>query len=221
MSGRLGRGHLARALLLSLRGQGLRPTLRRIRHRLFGAESRYIFVRYLEAPDAAFALPASDKGITVRALCDRDASAFLVRRYTPREARVYPTQALVAANGDELVGAIWYTEAVAPEQPWFAVVEPHLRTPAVFTANLYIRSDAKGAAWALVKLGSDFLASKGIRTIVGDVSTTNRPSILMTRLLGGRIVARVDIRYWWGCRATTVAPVDADRDTALSPRKRG
>jgi hypothetical protein len=90
--------------------------------------------------------------------------------------------------------------------------------PARFTANIFIVPGEKGAAYALAKTGSDWLATKGIRTIVGMVGATNKPSILMTRLLGGKMVARVSIRSRFGVRTIRVEPLAKDVDTALGDR---
>ena len=94
-------------------------------------------------------------------------------------------------------------------QPWHDAVAPHLTAPARFTANIYVRPGEKGAGWALAKTASDVLAAAGVRTIVGMVGATNTPSILLTRMLGGRIVARLRMRHRWGQRTISVEPMAA------------
>lgn len=203
-----------RSLLLSLRADGLGPTLRRVRARLFGIDERYVFVRSLEPPGKALQLPVERKGIVVRVMEASDLADLRVKRHEPPEARG-SCEAIVATREGRIVGAAWYADAVDAEQPWFEAVRQHVVAPARFTANIFVVAGEKGTAYALAKTGSDWLATKGVRTIVGMVGATNKPSILMTRLLGGKMVARVSIRSRFGLRRIRVEPLAKDVDTAI------
>jgi hypothetical protein len=177
-------------------------------------DQRYVFVRTLKAPANPRHLPVEDKGIVVRVMEDSDRADLRLRRHEPPEARG-PCEAIVATSQGRIVGAAWYADVVTAEQPWFAAVRPHVIAPARFTASIFVAPGEKAAAYTLAKTGSDWLATKGVRTIVGMVGAANKPSILMTRLLGGKMVARVSIRTSWGRRTTEVERLEKDVDTAL------
>jgi hypothetical protein len=123
---------------------------------------------------------------------------------------------MVATRQGRIVGAVWYTKSVAVEQPWHVAVEPHLVQPALLTSNIFIVPGDKAAAWALAKSATDQLAATGVRTIVGLVQSHNTPSILMSRLLGARMVARMSVRYWFGRAKAVVEPVTVDKDPAIT-----
>lgn len=190
-----------------------------MRARLFGTDERYVFVRSLDPPKKALQLPVEHKGVVVRVMQESDSSDLEVKRHEPPEARG-PCEAIVATRDGRIVGAAWYADAVNADRPWFEAVRPHVVAPARFTANIFILAGEKGTAYALAKTGSDWLAAKGVRTIVGMVGATNKPSILMTRLLGGKMVARVSIRSRFGMRTTQVEPLAKDVDTAIGSRPR-
>ena len=198
---------LARSFLLSLRTDGLRPTLALVWRRLYATQEFYVFVRRLMPPATPVVLPADANGVTLRRAQTADRRDLQVRRHEPPDARGAAVDVFVAVRQDRIVGAAWYVDAVTPAQPWYAAVAPHVAAPARFTANIYVRPGEKGAAWALAKTASDVLAASGVRTIVGVVGTLNKPSILLTRMLGGRIVARLHMRHRWGRRTITVEPV--------------
>ena len=198
---------LARSFLLSLRTDGLRATLALAWRRLYGDQEFYLFVRPLTPPATPVALPTQANGVTLRRAQAADRSDLQVRRHEPPEAHGTAVDSFVAERQDRIVGAAWYVDAVTPAQPWYAAVVPHVTAPARFTANIYVRPGEKGAAWALAKTASDVLAAAGVRTIVGMVGAANKPSILLTRMLGGRIVARLHMRHRWGRRTITVEPV--------------
>lgn len=203
-----------RSFFLSLRLDGLGPTLRRLRARLFGLDRRYVFVRSLEVPPHPVHLPVEEKGIVVRLMEAGDRTDLRLQRHEPPEAR-RPCDAIVATSQGRIVGAAWYADVVTREQPWFEAVWPHVVEPARFTASIFIVPGEKAAAYTIAKTGSDWLATKGVRTIVGMVGASNKPSILMTRLLGGKMVARVTIRSSWGRRTTQVERLEKDVDTAI------
>jgi hypothetical protein len=123
---------------------------------------------------------------------------------------------MVATRQGRIVGAVWYTKSVAVEQPWYVAVEPHLVQPALLTSNIFVVPGDKAAAWVLAKSATDQLAATGIQTIVGLVESHNTPSVLMSRLLGARMVARMSVRYWFGCAKAVVEPVSVDKDPAIT-----
>lgn len=207
---------LLRLLLLSLRTDGLGPTLRHAAARLFGKREFYLFVRYPNRPAQPVDFPVDINGVTIRSMNETDRRTLQVRRHEPRGARSIST-AIVATRGTHIVGAAWYADSVTAKQPWYEAVERHLVPPALLTANIYVVPGDKGAAWALVKSATDGLATRGVRTIVGLIRTHNQPSILMARLFGAKIVARISIRHWFGRATTVVAPLSEDRDTCLTP----
>jgi len=129
-------------------------------------------------------------------------------------------EGMVATREGEIVGAAWYVDSVNEEQPWYRVVEPHLATPARFAVNLFVAPGDKGAAWVLGRTATDALASSGVRTIVGIIAAKNTRSILMTRLLGSKMVARITVRRRFGRTTTTVQPVEDDRRSGITTAPR-
>jgi hypothetical protein len=112
---------------------------------------------------------------------------------------------MVATREGRIVGAVWYADAVNEEQAWYTAVRSRLILPARLTVNMFVVPGEKAAAWAMAKYANDRLAAAGVRSIVGVIQTTNKPSILVSRMLGGRIAAHQSVRYWFGVRRTTVA----------------
>ena len=200
---------LARSFLLSLRTDGLRPTLALAWRRLHGDQEFFVFVRRLTPPATPVVLPAETNGVTLRRAQAADRNDLQVQRHEPADVNGAAVDVFVAVRQNRIVGAAWYVDAVTPAQPWHDAVAPHLTAPARFTANIYVRPGEKGAGWALAKTASDVLAAAGVRTIVGMVGATNTPSILLTRMLGGRIVARLRMRHRWGRRTISVEPMAA------------
>lgn len=203
-----------RSLLLSLRMDGPGPTLRRIGSRLFGREQRYVFVRYLTPPASPVTFPVATNGVVVRDMRDSDRTNIHIQRYRPRKLR-HLREAVVATRAGQIVGAAWYTSVTA-EQPWYHAVEAHLILPALNTENIFVVPGDKAAAWALAKSVTDQLATTGVRTIVGVIGAHNKPSILMSRLLGAKMVAQMSIRRRLGYRTIVVQRVSTDRDAAIS-----
>jgi len=206
---------VARSLLLTLRVDGPAAVVRRIRIRLFGLEQRYIFIRHLQAPPTPVEFPFEINGIVVRYMEESDLTNMLLRRSQPRDLP-QPTEAVVATRAGQIVGAAWYTSSVTPEQPWYHAVEPHLILPARATASFFVVPGDKAAAWAIAKSATDRLATTGVRTIVGVVASHNKPSVLMSRLLGGRMVAQMSVRHRFGYSTTVVAVVSTDQDNAVT-----
>ena len=191
------------------------PTLRWVRTRLYGEEHFCLFVRHLKPSPEPVEFPIETNGIVVRLMTERDRVETLIRRYEPRGVRG-PCEGMMATRGSRVVGAAWYADTVTAVEPWYRAVEPHLIPPARFTAGIFVVPGNKGAAWALAKSASDRLASAGVRTIVGLVGIRNAPSVLLSRLLGARMVARVSVRYRLGRRVTTVETVTNDGDTGIA-----
>jgi L-amino acid N-acyltransferase YncA len=206
-----------RTFLLSLRMDGLSTTIRRTWARLFGQEEWYIFVRHIRPPAQPVAFPTETSGVTVRHMQadDLDAVARLLpfemdRRPLPeRRARLRGRLAdgVVATRDGRVVGAAWFVDAVTPQQPWYQVVEPHLILPARLTLHIFVVPGEKGTAFLLARNANDRLATLGVKSIVGLIATDNKPSMLLSRLLGGKIVARKTDRYWFGRRTTVTVPV--------------
>lgn len=194
-------------------------TVRRARTRIFGEEQAYVFVRYLKPPSIPIIFPADTNGVMVREMEPGDLNDQRVSRYEPATPHRL-SDGIVAIRDGRIVGAAWYTDAVTPAQSWYQAVEPHLIPPTRFTANIFVVPGDKGAAWALAKTASECLATTGVRTIVGVVGVQNTPSILMSRMLGSKMVARLSLRHRFGRTTTTVLPVDTDRDAGLSPKRR-
>ena len=209
---------LLRSLILSLRLDGPGATVKRIGAYLFAHEQRYVFVRHLRPPSTPVELPTETNGIAVRYMMGSDLANIHIRRYQPRNLR-HPYEAVVAARAGQIVGAAWYTGAVTADQPWYRAIAPHLIPPARLHENMFVLPGDKAAAWALAKTATDRLATTGIRTIVGVIGSHNKPSILMSRLLGGRMVARMSVRRRFGHSTTVVEAVTNDRDAAVATSK--
>jgi hypothetical protein len=197
---------------------GAGATVRRAWSRLFGEEQAYVFVRYLQPPPTPVTFPADANGVTLRKLEPGDLNDRRIRRYKPATPHS-PSDAIVAIRDGQIVGAAWYTDTVTAAQPWYKAVAPHLIPPARFTANIFVVPGDKRASWALAKTASECLASAGVRTIVGVIGARNAPSILMSRMLGSRMVARMSLRHRLGRTTTTVQPVGSDSDAGISPKR--
>jgi len=208
---------LVRSLLCSVCLDGCGATLQRGWTRLFGTEDWYVFVRHLVPPSQPVKLPIDTNGISVRHMSagDIDQVARLLPfdldrrplRERRQRLRARLADAIVATRANRIVGAAWYMNTVNAQQPWYRAVEPHLIHPARFTANIFAVAGEKGAAWAIAKLANDQLAAAGVRSVVGLIRSTNKPSMLVSRLLGGKIVARQRVRYRFGFRTIVVDPV--------------
>jgi hypothetical protein len=205
---------LLRRTLLSLQVDGLGATMRRAWTYLFGTEHKYVFVQYMKAPATQVALPVEANGIVVRQMAERDLKDVRVRRHEPHDVDRLAL-GVVATRQDEIVGAAWYTDSVSPAQPWYPIVQPHLRHPAWFDANIFVIPGEKGAAWAISKNATDAVALAGIRSTVALVGVDNKPSIFLLRLLGAKLVGRVSIHHRLGYTTTAVTPVMQDKDSAL------
>ena len=208
-----------RRLVLSLRMDGPGATVRRAWTRMFGEEQAYVFVRHLKPPPTPITFPADANGVMVREMVPSDLTDQRIQRYEPATPHRL-ADGVVAIRDDQIVGAAWYTDTVTAAQSWFKVVEPRLIAPARFTANIFVVPGDKGAAWALMKTASECLATAGVRTIVGVIGVQNTPSILMSRMLGSKMVARLSLRHRFGRTSTTVLPVDTDRDAGINPKRR-
>jgi hypothetical protein len=159
-------------------------------------------------------LPVEVNGIVVRQMTRRDRDDLRVRRHEPREADRL-LLGVVGERDGRIVGAAWYTDYVNPAQPWYQAVEPHLIQPAWYDTNIFAVPGEKGVAWTIFKTATDVLATRGIRSTVALVTTTNKPSIFLLRLLGAKIVARMTVRRRLGYRTAVVEPVAEDRDAAI------
>ena len=201
--------------LLSLQADGLGPTISRLWTRLFGSEDRYVFVQYLKPPATPVEFPIETNGVVVRQLTESDRADIRIRRHEPHDVDRLAA-AVVATRQGQIVGAAWYTDSVTAEQPWYRAVQPHLILPALFDANIFVVPGDKAAAWAISKHATDRVASTGVRTTVALVGTHNKRSILLLRLLGAKIVARIWVRHWCGYTTTVVAPVTADQNAAVT-----
>jgi len=203
-----------RSLLLSLRLDGPAATAKQAWTRLFGEQQSYVFVRHLTPPPLPVAFPVERNGLVVRQMQPSDLRDLRVRRYEPAVPHTL-SDGVVAVRDGRVVGAAWYTDSVNAQQPWYDVVRPHVVSPARFTANLFVVPGDKGAAWALAKAASDCLAVAGIRTIVGVIGVQNAPSILMSRLLGSKMVGRMLVRHRFGHTAVSVEALSEDRDAGI------
>lgn len=207
-------GVLVQRLALSLRVDGLGATLRQVWRHLFGAESRYVFVQLLKAPPTPLQLPVEMNGLVVRQMTARDREERRVARHEPPDMDRLAL-GVVATRHNQIVGAAWYTDTVTPAQPWYAATEPHVIRPALLDANLFVVPGEKAAGWAISKSATDALASTGVRSTVALVSVHNKRSILLLRLFGAKIVARLSVRRRFGYTTTVVEPTFADTDTAV------
>jgi L-amino acid N-acyltransferase YncA len=218
---------VVRSFLLSLRMDGLLATIQRGWNRLFGKEEWYVFVRHLQPPPRPVEFPIESKGVTVREMLENDLDQLarllpfeMDRRPLPeRRARMQERLAggVVATRRGRIVGAAWFADAVTPEQPWYQVVEHHIIPPARLTTQIFVVPSEKGTAWTLAKQANDRLAEQGVRTIVGLIATDNKPSMLVSRMLGGKMAARKTDRYWFGRRTTATEPVSEAE--VFSPKK--
>jgi hypothetical protein len=207
---------VARSILLSLRLEGPRSTLQRTWTRLFGTRESCIFVRPLKPPATPVRLPTELNGVVVRQMQASDLQDPQVLWHEP--ATPYRlSEGVVATRDGQIVGAAWYVDSAA-EQPWYRAVERHLASPARFAVNLFVAPGDKGAAWVLGRTATDALASAGVRTIVGIINAKNTRSILMTRLLGSKMVARITTRRRFGRTTTTVEAVADDRESGITGR---
>ena len=189
--------------------------MRRAWAHVFGTEHRYVFVQYMDPPSGQTALPVEMNGILVRQMTSDDLRDLRVRRHEPQDADRLAL-GVVATRQGQIVGAAWYTDSVSPAQPWYPIVEPHLRHPAWFDANTFVVPGDKGAAWAISKSATDAVALAGVRSTVALVGVDNKPSIFLLRLLGAKIVARMTVRRWLGYPTAVVEPVAEDRDAAIA-----
>lgn len=207
---------LLRSFLLGLRTEGPRVTAARICTRLFGNEEYLVFVRQLEPVAAPVTLPVEIKGAVVRAMREEDLDEvarlmpFSLSRMPVAERRASLArcwqESAVAQRGERIVGAVWYMDNVGPNQPFYAVAEPHIRRPARLTAGIFVVPDEKVGTWALVHAASQRLAALGIRTTVSTVRSDNKASMIMARMHNATLVARVAIHYRFGRRSTRVEP---------------
>lgn len=206
-----------RALWASLRAEGVGATWRQVRTRLFGSETYYVMLRRLEPPPASVELPCAIAGATVRAMTAADVDAvaarvpFRMSRLPQRErcaaiARCLD-DAVVAVRDGRVVGAAWYGDQFDAGQPWFAVVEPHAPRPVRIGLGFFVVAGEQVAAWQLARVATDRLAARGVRTLVVPIRSDNKPSMLMSRLNGARMVARCVVRYRWGRRTVRAEAV--------------
>jgi hypothetical protein len=202
-------------LLLSLRVDGLAPTVKRAWTHLFGTEERYVFVQYLTPPAAPVEFPIETNGLVVRQMMESDLRDPRVKRHEPHEVDRL-REAVVATRQGQIVGAAWYTDSVTAEQPWYRAVEPHLIRPAWFDANIFVVAGDKGAAWAISKHATDRVATQGVRCTVALVGARNKRSILLLRLLGAKMVAQMSVRHWFGRTTVAVEPIAKDQHAAVT-----
>ena len=200
---------MLRSLYLRLRTDGLETTLRLIGKRLFGDDRRLVFVRHHDAPCSRPDLPIKISGITVRHLQPSDLQDLQVRKHQPKTGHDI-THAFVATQDDRIVGAAWYSDTIDERYPWYRELRSRIVEPSRLTENYYVLPGVKGAAMQLTKVASEQLAWEGVRTIVGIIGADNKPSILMSRLLGGKHAATIDIRYRLGKGLVTVDAVTQD-----------
>jgi hypothetical protein len=204
-------------LAFSYRTDGLHATVRRAWRRLFGKADSFVLIRYLQLPQRPLDLPAIVNGVLVRQMTEADVAdvaalvpfhvsphAIEVRRMRLRECL---PEGFVALREGRIVGACWYADSATPDKPWYQVVRHKLIPPVRVTGGIFSLPGEKAAAWALSQQASAWLAVRGIHTIIGFVSVENRPSLVLSRMLGGRIAARQSVRYWLGIPIVHVEPV--------------
>ena len=209
------RASSAERFVLSVRVHGLASTVRRAWTHLFGTEDRCVFVQYHKPPSVPVELPVEVKGLIVRHMTEHDRRDAWVRRHEPDDIGCL-AEAFVATRREQIVGAAWYTHSVTPAQPWYRAAEPHLVPPAWLDANLFVVPGDKGAAWAISKTAADYLGAAGIRSTVALVAAHNKRSILLLRLLGAKMVARISLRHWFGQTSAVVEPVAQDQHNAVT-----
>lgn len=207
----------AQSFFLSVRANGIVKTLRLIWTRIFGSYELYVFVRPLK-PSGPLEMPLETNGISIRRMHERDADD--VARLLPFELNRFPLvqrrqrildrlgDGIVATRSGRIVGAAWFLEDVAPTKRWYEIVKQHVVLPARMTTNLFVVSGEKNAGFAISKCAGDWLAAAGVRTIVSQIRADNKPSIIVARLLGGRLVARQVEHFWFGRRRTEVVSVE-------------
>ncbi|GIW44139.1 MAG: hypothetical protein KatS3mg077_1421 [Candidatus Binatia bacterium] len=219
---------LPRTLLLSYRLDGLGPTVRRAWRRLFGKEEHFILIRYLDPPVHPVELPATVNGIVVRQMSEADIES--VARLAPFDLNRSPIEvrcarlreclpeAFVALRDGRIVGASWYADRAKADQPWFGVLADKLIEPSRLTAGIFSVPGERAAAWVLSRQATAWLSAHGIRTVVGFIRVENQPSLVLSRMLGGRIVARQSVRYCLGVGRVHVEPAhDTDPLGRKSP----
>lgn len=210
-----------RAIAFSARRDGAAETLRRIGRRLFGREEWLVVVRRIAPPAVPTHLPVEIDGLTVRRVDESDLGAlaeampFELLRRGPADRRACLRErlpcGLVALRDGRLAGAAWYLDRVEASQPWYEAVRAEVEPPARFTAAVFVVPGEKAAAWTLSRVAADWLGQDGVRTLVALVRADNRPSLLLARMLGGRVVARQSVRRRLGRTAIEVVPVRDDR----------
>lgn len=218
------------ALAFSVRRDGVVETLRRAGRRLFGREEWLVVVRRIEPPAAPVRLPVEVDGLTIRGIQESDIDAlaeampFDLDRRGLAERRMRLRErlpvGLVAVRGGRIAGAAWYLDRVEPDQPWYEAVRPSLELPARFTAAIFVVPGEKAAAWSLSRVATDWLGEGGVRSLVALVRVENRPSLLLARMLGGRVVARQTVRRNFGRTTIDVVPVPDDRAFPAGEAKR-
>ncbi len=197
------------SLYLRLLADGPTATLRLAAKRLFGSDQRLVFVRHHDAPAERLTFPFEENGICVRDMEEADLRDLQVRKHQPRAARDI-THTFVATKGTAIVGAAWYSDSIDERQPWYAAVRSQIEAPSRLTENYYVLRDVKGAAAVLTKAASQRLAEQGVRTIVGIIGADNKASILMSRLLGGKHAATIEISYRFGIASKRIVPITRD-----------
>lgn len=213
------------ALLLSYQTAGLRGTLRHASRRLFGREDVFVLLRYLSPVTRAVELPVEVNGFLVRRMSEVDLDrvaqlipsdltlrSFAVRR---RMLRQCLEESFVVIREGNIVGASWYTAAVNRRQPWYRLLEGDLISPLRLNVGIFVIPGAKGAAWTLARTASDVLAARGVRTVVGVVRARNQSSLVLSRLLGSRVVARQATRYFFGRAISWAERIDDTRALVL------
>lgn len=216
---------LAESLIFSAWGAGWKPTLKLAWHRCFGKEEWFGFVRYLEPEPASPLLPRDVNGFTIRpmqresldaAAALAPASIWRLPLHRRREQVVeWLGTTLVAERGGRLVGIISYRDCSNTAEPWREILRFWLREPVWMTKFFYVVPGERGAAWALASCGNDWCASQGVRCVVAFIRTDNRPSLLVTRLLGGKLVCRMVRRYRFGREEVEYYPVSEEEASEL------
>jgi hypothetical protein len=146
-----------------------------------------------------------------------------VARMLPFELGPYPLRvrqqrleqalpdAFVVLRSEKIVGACWFLDAVTPQQRWFGAIKDHLIPPSRYTDGIFAVPGEKAAAWVLARHASDCLALRGVKSVVACINVKNQPSLVVSRLLGGKIVARATTHYIFGRRRIRVVPVEDKR----------
>lgn len=207
---------LGETLFLSWKADGLATTARRVWERLWGEEELFVLVRSLTPPETPPQLPTVENGILVREMMPEDVDR--IARLLPFELGRQPLRvrrqrlaqsipdAFVAVRDGRIVGATWYSNDVTPEKPWFRAVEHQLVSPCRLTGGIFAVPGERAVAWVLARQATACLAARGVRTVIGCIATRNRPSLLVSRLLGGKIAAREVVSYRLGRAQVRVLP---------------